>query len=125
MYCGGSNGPDATIYGLEPHYPCCTVNLPQGWPKLTASAVLRDGTDGLLIAHMLPLSVSVARLGVELAIQTEYPFGDTATIILRRVDSHSDAGTARSSALHSNGQQPISVRLALRVPGWADAATMK
>ena len=111
VYCGGSNGPDATVYGLQPHYPCCTVNLPQGWPKLAASAVLRDGADGLVIVHLLPLTVRVADLGVVVSIETEYPFGDTATLTVRALNT-------------TSGAPPASLRLAVRVPGWADAATI-
>ena len=72
MYCGGSNGPDATIYGLEPPYPCCTVNLPQGWPKLAASSIVRDARGGgVAILHLLPLSVELRDLNLTLTIETE------------------------------------------------------
>ena len=113
VYCGGSNGNDATTYGLQPHYPCCTVNLPQGWPKLAASAVLREGTQGLVIAHLLPLRV--AWRGAQLSIDTEYPFGDVATITLAQsLKPGADGAHERSQ----------SVPLAVRVPGWATKATI-
>ena len=115
VYCGGSNGPDATVYGLQPHYPCCTVNLPQGWPKLAAGAVLRDSYGRVVIMHLLPLRIELADLRLTLTIETEYPFGDTATIRL--------APSQRDSAHHAAGQS-VAASLVLRVPGWADAATI-
>ena len=123
VYCGGSNGADATIYGLQPHYPCCTVNLPQGWPKLAASAVLSekraDGGDGLLIAHLLPVNISADGMPAgakSLSIATEYPFGDSALITI--VPSSQLSGAA---AAHGDGG---TLHMGLRVPGWADKATI-
>ena len=37
-----SNGPDANIFGLEPHFGCCTANMHQGWPKFAAHLWMRS-----------------------------------------------------------------------------------
>ncbi|EPE34274.1 Six-hairpin glycosidase [Glarea lozoyensis ATCC 20868] len=41
----------ANTFGLEPNFPCCTVNHPQAYPKYVASAYANDGRDG--VVHML------------------------------------------------------------------------
>ncbi|KAF9894117.1 hypothetical protein FE257_009090 [Aspergillus nanangensis] len=64
-------------FGLDPNYPCCTVNHPQGYPKYVAASYVREGENG--IAHVLlgPTSVKTktrAGVQVEVLCNTDYPF---------------------------------------------------
>ncbi|CAJ2513261.1 Uu.00g013800.m01.CDS01 [Anthostomella pinea] len=65
--------------GLEPVYPCCTVNFPQGLPKSLTRSWATAGSDG--IAHMLlgPSRVTTNIDGKAVTIHsvTNYPFHHT------------------------------------------------
>lgn len=66
-----TNGPEAHLFGLEPHYGCCTSNFGQAWPKLALSSFMyRDGT--VFSAIPLPSSLNTERVSVTL--NTNYPF---------------------------------------------------
>ena len=96
-----ADGPDATIFGLAPNYPCCTSNGPQGWPRFVPRMVHGVPGGGLAISILGPLTASVG--GATLTVNTEYPFGDSLDI--------SVAGAAAGAPL------------LVRVPGWATKAT--
>ncbi len=102
-----TNGPSANIYGLEPNYGCCTANLSQGWPKFAAHLWMRTPEGGLAAVAYAPSSVTAEIDGaaVTVACETEYPFGDELRFTV-------SAG------------RPARFPLLLRVPGWAEGATL-
>jgi uncharacterized protein len=103
-----SNGPDANIFGLEPHYGCCTANLHQGWPKFAASLVMRSSDGGLAVAAYAPCTAETDIEGqvVRLEVVTDYPFRETVKLRL-------------------TGSSTEPVPLHLRVPAWCTGASLR
>ncbi len=103
-----TNGVESNLYGLEPHFGCCTANYHQGWPKFVASLWMRPAGGGLAAVLWAPCEVKteVAGTPVRVRVETEYPFRETAAV---RVDP------ARA----------MRFPLLLRVPGWAEGATVR
>jgi len=102
------NTDDSNIFGLAPHFGCCTANMHQGWPKLVKHLVMATDDGGLALTTYGPCEAQVeldsgARVRVE--VQTEYPF--KGQIVVRvSVD------------------RPACFPLLLRIPAWADGATI-
>jgi len=103
-----TNGPESNLFGLEPNFGCCTANMHQGWPKLAAQLWMKTEDEGLVAVAYAPCRVSFASRGVPvtLAVDTDYPFRETLTITVR---------PERSAAFP----------LVLRVPAWAEGATVR
>jgi len=103
-----TNGPDANIFGLEPNYGCCTANMHQGWPKLTAHLWYMTPEGGLAAVVYAPSMVrcEIGGVHVEVREETNYPF----------------AGTVR---LHLESEAPVAFPLRLRVPAWAEEVKIK
>lgn len=97
-----NNGPDANVFGLEPHFGCCTANRHQGWPKFAARLWMATPDDGLLALSYAPCVIGTTLRGapVRVDVRGTYPFADEVTIVV-------SAGA------------PVRFPLALRVPGWA------
>ncbi len=99
-----TNGADANLFGLEPHFGCCTANFHQGWPKLALSAFMQTSR-GIASTVLVPskLQTRVGRAEVTVTLDTLYPFRDTLTF---RVFASS----------------PVAFDLDIRIPGFADSA---
>ncbi|WP_225048235.1 beta-L-arabinofuranosidase domain-containing protein [Lacticaseibacillus kribbianus] len=95
------NGPDANLFGLEPHFGCCTANMHQGWPKFVQHLWLTSDRLGLTAISYAPCEVVSPHLCV--TVQGDYPFKNRVTLQLQ------GDGTRQ--------------RLSLRIPAWADAVT--
>ncbi len=102
-----TNDPDANIFGLEPHFGCCTANLSQGWPKFAAHTWMRTER-GLAAAAYAPSTVScqIAGSDVTIDLATDYPFRQSL------------AFTIKVSA-------PVDFPLTLRIPAWAANASLQ
>jgi hypothetical protein len=103
-----TNGPESNIFGLEPSYGCCTANMHQGWPKLAASLWMATVDGGLAAVAYGPSEVTATVRGGSVATieeQTGYPFRETVSLAVK---------------LHGTVRFP----LALRIPGWAGAASV-
>lgn len=101
-----TNGPDANLYGLTPEFGCCTANMHQGWPKLTASLWMATSDHGLAAVAYAPSEVeTVLDQGVKIHIteDTEYPFRETVRLTV-------------------DPETPVKFPLKLRIPGWANRA---
>jgi DUF1680 family protein len=103
-----SNGPQSNIFGLEPNFGCCTANMHQGWPKLAANLWMGTPDRGLAAIAYGPSTVTALVAGntsVVLEEQTGYPFRDSIQLTVKP-------------------ERAVSFPLMLRIPAWADAASL-
>ena len=95
------NTDDSNLFGLEPHFGCCTANFHQGWPKYVKNLWLA-GSDGSLAAMAFaPCRVrqSIGGVPVEITEDTDYPFNGRIKLTI-------------------NCPEPVRFKLKLRIPGW-------
>ncbi|MEN9937680.1 MAG: hypothetical protein RLZZ387_4259 [Chloroflexota bacterium] len=102
-----NNNADANLFGLEPHYGCCTANMHQGWPKFAAHLWMGSPDGGLAAVSYAPCIVQAELAGqaVRVTVETNYPFDETVRVVVE-----ADA--------------PARFPLHLRVPAWAEGATV-
>ncbi|RPD76324.1 hypothetical protein L226DRAFT_533439 [Lentinus tigrinus ALCF2SS1-7] len=122
------DGSYSNVFGLEPNYPCCTVNHPQGWPKFVSNAfVVTSDQSSLVHVYLGPYSVNTTLSDnnhVAVTVDTLYPFSDTLTTTVTadkpftyyiRIPSWTSNGTVsvNDSAVQavspSNGLQSVAV----------------
>lgn len=103
-----TNGPESNIFGLEPNFGCCTANLHQGWPKLAASLWMATRDRGLAAIAYGPSEVTTVLAGgtsVTIEEDTDCPFRGRVALSVK---------TGRAATFP----------LVLRIPAWANGATV-
>ncbi|MBQ4599623.1 MAG: glycoside hydrolase family 127 protein [Clostridia bacterium] len=70
-----TNNSEAHLFGLEPHFGCCTANFGQGWPRLLANNYIKEN-NSISVTTMIPSELHTTMKGVPVIvrIETEYPF---------------------------------------------------
>jgi len=103
-----SNGPESNLFGLEPNYGCCTANMHQGWPKFAAHLWMQAPGGGPVAVAYAPCSARLLVEGVPVRVvtDTDYPFRDTVRITVTP---------------EARRRFPV----LLRIPGWAQGATVR
>lgn len=98
-------GTHGNVFGLEPNYPCCTVNHPQAYPKFLANSFTLTEDGGIAHVLLIPGSVTTSLGGrnlVSIQADTNYPFGMN---LKYSITSASD------------------FTFYVRIPGWADKSS--
>ena len=104
---GFDNSEAANLYGVAPHYPCCSFNRHHGWPRLVEHLWMASPDGGLAAVAYGPSRVEAAVADAErvtIAETTDYPFDGRIRLRLKM-------------------KTPTRFPLYLRIPGWADGAT--
>lgn len=99
------NGDDSNLFGLEPHFGCCTANMHQGWPKFSARLWMATEDGGLAAVSFTPCTVNTSvgnGVRAHLKVDSEYPFNELITI-------------------HINLSEKTTFPLKLRIPEWCES----
>ncbi|PIL24884.1 hypothetical protein GSI_12771 [Ganoderma sinense ZZ0214-1] len=112
------DGAYSNVFGLEPNYPCCTVNHPQGWPKFISNAFVTTADKTSLVhVYLGPYSVNTTLANdnkVAVSVDTIYPFSDSLITTITadkpftyyvRIPSWASNGT-----IAINGEEPCAVQ---------------
>lgn len=99
-----SNNGEAAMFGLEPHFGCCTANFNQAWPKYALS-VMMESENGVAVLSPVPAKVQLKKEGaaVSVRVDSQYPFRDCADITVET-------------------DRPVTFELLIRIPGFAKNA---
>jgi hypothetical protein len=103
-----TNGPESNLYGLEPNFGCCTSNMHQGWPKFAAHLWMRTPDDGIAAIAYAPSRAEFTSRGTRVVVSSDtgYPFRDRVHLTVQ-------------------ADKRARFPLLLRVPAWAEGATVR
>lgn len=102
------NSDESNIFGLEPHFGCCTANMHQAFPKFAKSLFMATPAGGLAAIAYAPCQVNTRvadGVPLTLSVNTDYPF---------KGDIQFDFALAT----------PAEFDFQLRIPAWAESAQL-
>ncbi|MDQ2800223.1 MAG: glycoside hydrolase family 127 protein [Armatimonadota bacterium] len=102
-----NNHADSNLFSLEGNFGCCTANMHQGWPKLVSHLWAATPDGGLAAVAYGPCEVHTKIAGQEVTLieETDYPFRDQIRLKVQMA-------------------APLAFPLRLRIPSWAEGATI-
>lgn len=104
-----NNNDEANLFGLEPHFGCCTANMHQGWPKFIKNLWMATSDKGLAAVAYAPCEVN-AKVGegidVKITEETRYPFDEDVLLSI-------------------SCDRQVYFPLKIRIPNWCKSATIK
>ena len=102
-----TNDPDANIFGLEPHFGCCTSNYHQGWPKFVSAIWSKTNDNGVAVNVYAPSELNTEINGIRTSIKliTDYPFKNKLKFII-------------------NCKMDNEFSLYLRIPEWSETSRL-
>ncbi|KAH8104066.1 hypothetical protein BXZ70DRAFT_888675 [Cristinia sonorae] len=131
------DGPYSNVFGLEPNYPCCTVNHPQGWPKFISNSFVTS-VDQMSLAQVYlgPFSTSTTLANgnkVMVTVDTVYPFSDTLVTTVAadkaftyfvRIPSWVEGGTFSVNSAKARAVSPVNGLQSFAVPAGTTTITL-
>ena len=114
-----TNREDAHLFGLEPHFGCCTANFNQGWPKLALSAFMhRKNT----VVSAVPIPSVLKMADYTIHLETNYPFENRFTYHIQATAAFTFKVRIPSFAEHLtvNGVPQSGDMLSFDIPAGAD-----
>ena len=79
------NNDEANLFGLEPHFGCCTANMHQGWPKFTSHLWMKD-SQSYVCQSIVPCKVTTEKLTV--LVEGNYPFITGGTLKVKAKEAY-------------------------------------
>ncbi len=104
-----NNSDESNIYGLEPHFGCCTANMHQAWPKFAKNLFMATPDGGLAAIAYAPCQARAKVAGgarLTITETTDYPFKGNIQFSL-------------------DLDAPAAFPLRLRIPAWAESAELR
>lgn len=100
-----NNTDDSNIFGLAPHFGCCTANMHQGWPKFVKSFFAQRADNELLAMVYGPCTIrtTLGTKTIEIREETDYPFSEKISFSFHLSEAHCFC-------------------FSLRIPSWAESA---
>lgn len=69
-----TNNGEAHLFGLEPHFGCCTANFGQGFPKFVISAFMHSKES---VINVLPIASELKTKDKHIIVESDYPFNNS------------------------------------------------